>query len=91
MRERSAGPEHSSVAPTLHHLANVYRDQRRYADAEPLYRRAVAVKEKSYGPDHPRLVPVLDSYVAMLLKSGRSVDAAALAKRANAVRAKKDA
>ena len=28
-------------------------NQGRYADAEPLYKRALAIDEKALGPDHP--------------------------------------
>jgi len=31
-----------------------YRVQGRYAEAEPLYKRALAIYEKALGPEHPR-------------------------------------
>jgi hypothetical protein len=34
-------------------LGDLYRAQGRYADAEPLYKRALAIFEKALGPDHP--------------------------------------
>jgi hypothetical protein len=34
-------------------LADLYRDQGRYAEAEPLYRRSLTVREKALGPEHP--------------------------------------
>jgi tetratricopeptide (TPR) repeat protein len=37
----------------LNNLANLYEDQGRYQDAEPLYTRALAIFEKKLGPDHP--------------------------------------
>jgi tetratricopeptide (TPR) repeat protein len=36
------GPEHPDVAQSLNGLAVLYYQQGRYADAEPLYRRALA-------------------------------------------------
>ena len=31
----------------------LYRTQGEYAEAEPLYRRALAIREKALGPEHP--------------------------------------
>jgi hypothetical protein len=32
--------------------SDLYQAQGRYADAEPLYKRFLAIKEKALGPDH---------------------------------------
>src|SRR3954470_19371642 len=45
VREKVLGPEDPDVAQSLANLANLYRDQGRLAEAEPLYRRALAVRE----------------------------------------------
>ena len=37
----------------LNNLAYLYQDLGRYADAEPLYRRSLAINEKALGPEHP--------------------------------------
>jgi hypothetical protein len=34
-------------------LAGLYYKEGRYAEAEPLYKRSLAIKEKAFGPDHP--------------------------------------
>ena len=39
--------------PVLNNLAELYRSQGRYAEAEPLYKRALAIEEKARGPEHP--------------------------------------
>jgi hypothetical protein len=36
-------------------------DGRRLSEAEPLYRRALAITEKSYGPDHPNTQTVREN------------------------------
>ena len=41
--EKSYGPEHPSVANSLNNLAGLLRDTKRLAEAEPLYRRALAI------------------------------------------------
>jgi len=38
---------------SLNSLAVLYDAQGRYADAEPLYRRAFTLTEKALGPEHP--------------------------------------
>ena len=53
--EKSYGPEHPNIARHLNNLAELYYNQGRYAEAEPLYRRALVIDEKSYGPDRPNV------------------------------------
>jgi tetratricopeptide (TPR) repeat protein len=53
------GPEHSQVAYPLTGLANVYREQGRYEQAEPLYQRALAIRRKHLGPQHPDVAETL--------------------------------
>ncbi len=40
--QREFGPEHPSTAMLLNNLAELYRFQGRYAEAEPLHKRALA-------------------------------------------------
>ena len=47
--------------PYRSHLAQLYVIQGRYADAEPLYRRSLAIRERAFGPDHPKLAQWMDS------------------------------
>jgi tetratricopeptide (TPR) repeat protein len=41
------------VARSLNNLGIVYKDQGKYADAERVYRRALAIYEEKLGKDHP--------------------------------------
>ena len=41
------------MSAPLNNLAGLYLSQGRYAEAEPLYKRALAITEKALGPDHP--------------------------------------
>ena len=43
------------MAASLNRLAFFYHVQGRYAEAEPLYQRSLAILEKALGPDHPRV------------------------------------
>ena len=51
------GPQDPRLATTLNNLGEVYRAQGRYAEAEPLYKRALAIREKALGPEHPDVDP----------------------------------
>jgi hypothetical protein len=42
--------------------------QGRYADAEPLYQRSLAIPEKALGPEHPNVATVLENYAFLLRK-----------------------
>ena len=74
------------VAITLNILAGFYRTVERYAEAEPLYQRALAVAEERWGPDHPRVAMVLESYAFLLAQTGRRDEAAVMAERAAGIR-----
>ena len=49
VREKMQGPEHLDVAFELNTLATAYWYQARYAEAEPLYRRALATAREGAG------------------------------------------
>ncbi len=76
------------MATSLNNLALVYKTQGRYADAEPLYKRALAITEKTLGPEHPHVSMALENYAALLRKTGRDAEAKRLEARAKAMRAK---
>ncbi len=42
------GPEHPNVATSLNNLAEFYRAQGRYADAEPLHKRALSIAYRDF-------------------------------------------
>ena len=45
IREKALGLDHFIVAQTLTMLAGLYKDQGRYADAEALYKRSLAITD----------------------------------------------
>jgi tetratricopeptide (TPR) repeat protein len=75
----------SPVAVSLQSLAVLYYHEGRYADAEPLYKRALAIREKAFGPDDPQIATSLNSLPA-LDSQGRYADAEPLLRRALAIR-----
>jgi len=83
------GPQDPRLATTLNNLGEVYRAQAKYAEAEPLYMRAMAIYEKTLGPEHPDVAQSLENYAALLRKTGRDDEAVKLEARAEAIRAKR--
>ncbi len=47
------GPDARETATALNNLAITYENLARYAEAEPLLRRAIAIDEKALGKEHP--------------------------------------
>ena len=68
----------------LNNLASLYQDTRRYAEAELLYQRAIAILEKALPPDHPNLRTGRYNYASLLDQLGRTNEAAVLRARADA-------
>jgi tetratricopeptide (TPR) repeat protein len=77
----------SVLAQSLNGLAEVYRTLGEYADAEPLYRRGLAVEAKAFGSEHPNAAKILKNYATLLRETGRDAEAAKLEARARAIRA----
>ncbi len=46
IREKALGTEHSRVGQSLTNLAGLYRAQGKYAEAEPLHKRALAIRDR---------------------------------------------
>ena len=72
----------------LNNLAALYRNQGRYTDAEPLYKRSLAIWEKALGPEHPDVALGLNNLAALYRNQGRYTDAEPLLKRSLAIREK---
>jgi tetratricopeptide (TPR) repeat protein len=76
------------VATDLNELAELYIAQAKYAEAEPLFRKALPIMEKALGPEHPGIVPFLERYTVLLRKMGRDDEAIKIEARANSIRTK---
>ena len=61
------------------------RETDRLAEAEPLYRRALAIDERSYGPDHPTVATRLNNLALLLWTTNRLAEAEPLFRRALAI------
>ncbi len=62
-------PEGQHLASNLNNLATLYDDQGRYAEAQPLVKRALAIVEKALGPEHPHVAQSLNN-LALLYQAG---------------------
>ena len=60
--------------PGRRHLAQqpgrALRDQGRYAEAEPLFKRCLAIREKALGPDHPDVGSSLNNLAGLYQRPG---------------------
>ena len=79
---------HRDVAGALNNLALLYNDQGRDAEAEPMYKRAIAIQEKVFGLDSTEAAPKLNNLAALYQSQERYADAEPLFKRALASREK---
>ena len=77
------------VATDLHNLATFYDTQRKYAEAEPLLQRALAIRQRMLGPEHPmtavsthELAVLYDSQEKYLEAESLLKDALAIIERA---------
>ncbi|MGC2220875.1 MAG: tetratricopeptide repeat protein [Methylocella sp.] len=66
-------------------LGLLFKAKSRYAEAEPLYRRALAIDEASYGPDHPDVATALNNLAQLLSDTNRLAEAEPLMRRALAI------
>ena len=69
----------------LNNLAALYCTQGQYAQAEPLYKRALAIWEKALGPDHPDVATSLNNLAELYGTQGQYAQAEPLYKRALAI------
>src|SRR5262249_47949660 len=68
-------------------LAELLRVTNRLGEAEPLYRRALAIFEKSLGPEHPDVARGLHNLAVLLPVTNRLSEAEPLYRRAPAINA----
>ena len=70
--ESNVGPNHPAVAATLNNLALLYKGQSKYAVAELLFKRSLAIYEKDLGARKvARMVPVWRRLCSTLLSYTR--------------------
>ena len=81
------GQQDPRLATSLNNLAELYRLEGLFVDAEPLYKRSLAIREKALGPEHPQVATSLENYAMLLRKTNREVEAARMEAHAEVIRA----
>ena len=79
------GPPNKDYAGALNNLAQVYADMGRDAEAEPLYKQALAVMEKAVGLEFVDIAIELNGLAALYQRQLRYAEAEPLFKRALAL------
>lgn len=80
------GPPSRDLAGALSNLAQLYGEVGRDAEAEPMFKRAIAIMEKAVGVDSVDIAPLLNNLGALYQRQLRYADAEPLFKRALALR-----
>ena len=62
---KSYGGHHENVGRILNHLAVLYKDTGRLAEAEPLLERSLRIYEARLGPDHPDVAQCCQDLLAL--------------------------
>ena len=96
--EKALGPEHPPatslnnpehpLATSLNNLALLYGAQGKYAEAEPLYRRALAIREKALGAEHPDVAIAFNNLATLYRAQGKYAQAEPLYRRSLAIKEK---
>ncbi len=83
--ELRLGSNHPGVAGLLDQQATLLQVIARYGEAEPLFRRALAIDEASYGPDHADVAIDLNNLALLLQATNCLAEAEPLMRRALAI------
>ena len=79
---RAIDPEHPAMGTIICNLALLFEDQGDFANADPLFRRALAIREKAFGPNHPETANSLNCVAGALEREGDLVGARNMYERA---------
>jgi CHAT domain-containing protein/Tfp pilus assembly protein PilF len=85
MRQNRDMPDQRDFAGLAIRAAARFRTEGRFAEAETLYKRALAIREKALAPDHPDVATGLNNLAALYVDQGRYAEAEPLYKRALAI------
>lgn len=84
--EASLGSEHPSVGVLSSKLADLYTGQKKYAEAEPLYKRALAISEKVFGARDLEVATAAVKLANLYVHDGNPLEAENLLWRALEIR-----
>jgi esterase/lipase superfamily enzyme len=87
LTQRRHGRNHVATAAALTTLAELLIEKKRYAQAEPLLKRALAIRKRS--KNKKEIARALDNLAKLYAKQGRKAQAKQMADRAGALRGEK--
>ena len=73
----------------MNNLAELYRSQGRYSEAEPLYQEALRFKKKQFGQEHPTVLALLNNIAVLYKDWGRYSEAEKFCNQSLQLRKKK--
>ncbi|MFQ5540300.1 MAG: tetratricopeptide repeat protein [Candidatus Binatia bacterium] len=79
------GAQDLRLAANLNDLAEAYRKQGKYTEAEPLYLRSLAIWKKALGLDHPSVAIGLNNLALLYTAQGKYAEAESLYLRSQAI------
>lgn len=71
IRETALDPDHPGVAQSLHQLAGVYVQWKKFGNAEQLFKQALEISENAYGTEHLRVARELDALAMLYHKQNK--------------------
>jgi tetratricopeptide (TPR) repeat protein len=86
LQEQSLGRDHINSVILRDQLAGVYIEQGKYADAEPLYLRSIAIHERKTPEENLDLADTALKYAELLRQMKRNADADQWSARARTIR-----
>ena len=84
--EESLGPNHPEIAICCFNIGRTYLQQGKPKEAEPEFRRSLAICEKTYGKDHRALIGVLEALSITMNGLAKPDEAQKYATRAKEIR-----
>jgi|GEM_PF-677139 len=79
--EECGGKRPTDEATSLNNQAEKYRLQKKYAEAEPLYKRSLEIRESKLGPEHPDVAQSLNNLALLYMSQRKYSEAESLLKR----------
>ncbi|XP_064443858.1 nephrocystin-3 isoform X3 [Mirounga angustirostris] len=88
IRETALDPDHPRVAQSLHQLASVYVQWKKFGNAEQLYKQALEISENAYGAEHPHIARELEALATLYQKQNKYEQAEHFRKKSFKIRQK---
>ncbi len=75
LAQKNTEKEHPAIADSLNNIAELYRLQGRYLEAQPLYLQALAIRKNLFGDEHPDIAQALNNIAALYFLQGSYTEA----------------